>query len=141
MHAPLGYQPKNVLSAGILMHYENAKDWSGISPLEKRVAFVERVRQKIAAVPGVLSVAVSNDATPPYSGQEYKFQLEDQPAPPGGGPNVRVQFVSPGYFATLGIPLLQGRVWDEAENTRGDGVAMVNAAFARQYLRGRAAVG
>jgi predicted permease len=141
MHAPLGYQPKNVLSAGILMHYENARDWSGISPLEKRVAFVERVRQKIAAVPGVLSVAVSNDATPPYSGQEYKFQVEDQPALPAGGPNVRVQFVSPGYFATFGIPLLQGRVWDEAENTRGDGVAMVNAAFARQYLRGRAAVG
>jgi len=141
MHAPLGYQPKNVLSAGILMHYENPKDWGGISPLEKRVAFVERVRQKIAAVPGVLSVAVSNDATPPYSGQEYKFQVEDQPALPDGGPNVRVEFVSPGYFATLGIPLLQGRVWDEAENTRGDGVAVVNAAFARQYLRGRAAVG
>jgi predicted permease len=141
MHAPLGYQPKNVLSAGILMHYENAKDWSRISPLEKRVAFVERVRQKIADVPGVLSAAVSNDATPPYSGQEYKFQVEDQPNLSGGGPNVRVQFVSPGYFATLGIPLLQGRVWDEAENTRGDGVAMVNAAFAREYLSGRAPVG
>jgi predicted permease len=141
MHAPLGYQPKNVLSAGILMHYENARDWSGISPLDKRAAFVERVRQKIAGVPGVLSVAVSNDATPPYSGQEYKFQVEDQPALPGGGPNVRVQFVSPGYFATLGIPLLQGRVWDEAESARGDGVAMVNAAFAREYLSGRAAVG
>lgn len=141
MHAPLGYQPKNVLSAGILMHYENAKDWSGISPLDKRVAFVEQVRQKIAAVPGVLSAAVSNDATPPASGQEYKFQVEDQPAPLDGGPNVRVQFVSPGYFATLGIPLLQGRVWNEAENARGDGVAMVNAAFAREYLSGRAAVG
>lgn len=141
MHAPLGYQPKNVLSAGILMHYENANDWSGISPLDKRVAFVERVRQRIAAVPGVLSVAVSNDATPPYSGQEYKFQVEDQPALPEGGPNVRVEFVSPGYFATLGIPLLQGHVWDEAENARGDGVAMVNAAFAREYLSGSAAVG
>ncbi|MGB7170604.1 MAG: ADOP family duplicated permease [Acidobacteriaceae bacterium] len=141
MRAPLGYQPKNVLSAGILMHYENANDWSGISPLDKRVAFVERVRRKIAAVPGVLSVAVSNDATPPYSGQEYKFQVEDQPALPDGGPNVRVEFVSPGYFATLGIPLLQGRVWDEAENARGDGVAVVNIAFAREYLSGRAAVG
>jgi predicted permease len=141
MHAPLGYQPKNVLSAGILMHYENAKDWSGISPLDKRVAFVERVRQKIAAVPGVLSAAVSNDATPPASGQEYKFQVEDQPALPDGGPNVRVQFVSPGYFATLRIPLLQGRVWNEAENARGDGVAIVNAAFAREYLSGKAAVG
>ncbi len=53
MHAPLGYQPKNVLSAGILMHYENTHDWSGISPLDRRVAFVERIRQKIAAVPGV----------------------------------------------------------------------------------------
>ncbi len=84
---------------------------------------------------------MSNDATPPYSGQEYKFQVEDQPALPDGGPNVRVQFVSPGYFATLGIPLLQGRVWDEAENARGDGVAVVNAAFARQYLRGSAGVG
>lgn len=141
MRAPLGYQPKNVLSAGILMHYENAKDWSGISPLEKRVAFIEQVRQKIAAVPGVLSVAVSNDATPPYSGQEYKFQVEGQAALLGGGSNVRVQFVSPGYFTTLGIPLLKGRIWDEAENARGDGVAMVNAAFAREYLSGTAVVG
>jgi predicted permease len=141
MHAPLGYQPKNVLSAGILMHYENARDWSGISPLDKRVAFVEQVRQKIAVVPGVLSAAVSNDATPPASGQEYKFRVEDQPALPDGGPNVRVQFVSPGYFATLRIPLLQGRVWNEAENARGDGVAIVNAAFAREYLKGSTAVG
>ena len=141
MRAPLGYQPKNVLSAGILMHYENAKDWSAISPLEERVAFVERVRQRIAAVPGVLSVAVSNDATPPYSGLEYRFQVEGQPALPDVGPNVRVLFVSPGYFATLGIPLLEGRVWDETENARGDGVAMVNAAFAREYLSGSAAVG
>jgi hypothetical protein len=108
--------------------------------VEKRVAFVERVRQKIAAVPGVVSAAVSNDATPPFSGQEYTFQVEGQPAWSNAGPNVRVQFVSPGYFATLGIPLLEGRVWDEAENARGDGVAMVNSAFAKEYLSGSEAV-
>lgn len=141
LHAPLGYHPKNVLSVGILMHYENAKDWSGISALDKRAAFVERVRQTIAAVPGVIAAAVSNDATPPASGQEYPVQVEGQPALPDGGANVRVEFVSPGYFATLGIPLLQGRAWDAAENERGDGVAMVNAAFARVYLSGSAAVG
>ncbi|HEX3663251.1 MAG TPA: ADOP family duplicated permease [Acidobacteriaceae bacterium] len=141
MRAPLGYQPKDVMQAGILMHYENAKDWSGISPLAKRVAFVEQVRRKIAAVPGVLSVAVGNDATPPYSGQEHGFQIEGRPGEPDGGPNVRVEFVSPGYFATLAIPLLHGRMWDEAENARGDGVAVVNAAFAREYLSKSAAVG
>jgi len=141
MRAPLGYQPKHVMQAGLLMHFENAKDWSAISPLQKRAAFVEQIRQKIADIPGVLSAAVGNDATPPYSGQEQKFQLEGQPDAGDSGPNVRVEFVSPGYFSTLGIPLLQGRVWDEAENERGDGVAIVNAAFAREYLSGSAAVG
>lgn len=141
MHAPLGYQPKDVMQAAILMHSESFKDWSGISLLEKRIAFVDRVRQNIAAVPGVLSVAVGNFATPPDSGVEYGFQVKGQPGTADGGPNVRVELVSRGYFSTLGIPVLGGRIWDEAENTRGDGVAVVNAAFGREYLSGSAAVG
>ena len=144
MRAPLGYEPKDVMQMGFVMHYENPKDWSQISPLEKRVAFVERVRARIAAIPGVRSVAVGNDATPPYSGQERGFAIEGQPSAADlgdAGPKVRVEMVSPGYFATLGIRLLEGRVWDEAENARGDGVAVVNAAFAREYLAGREAVG
>lgn len=141
MRAPLGYQPKDVMGAGILMHFENPKDWSAISPLRKRAAFVQQIRQKIAEIPGVLSAAVSNDATPPYSGQEQKFQVDGRPDGGDNGPNVRVEFISPGYFATLGIPLLQGRVWDEAENARGDGVAVVNAAFVHEYLNGSAPLG
>lgn len=141
MRAPLGYQPKHVLEAGIFMHFENPQVWSAISQVQKRAAFVEQIRQKIAMIPGVLSAAVGNDATPPYSGQDQKFQLEGQSEGGDSGPNVRIEFVSPGYFVTLGIPLLQGRIWDETENVRGDGVAIVNAAFAREYLTGGAAVG
>ena len=141
IHAPLGYQPRNVMGTEIHMHWENAKDWSAISRQEKRVAFVERVRQKIAAVPGVLSVAVGNDATPPDSGLDYlAFQLEGSPAESDGQPKPLIEFVSREYFATLHIPLLRGRVWDEAENARGDAVAVVNAAFAREYLSGSAGV-
>lgn len=141
MRAPLGYEPKHVMDAGILMHFENPKDWSAISALQKRAAFLEEIRQKIAAIPGVLSAAVGTNATPPYSGQEQKFQVEGRPDGGESGPNVRVEYVSPEYFATLRIPVLQGRVWDEAETMRGDGVAIVNAAFAREYLTERAAVG
>lgn len=140
MRAPLGYQPKNVMQLGFLMHFENPKVWSQIGGRDERAAFVERIRQKIAAVPGVLSVAVGTWATPPSSGQANGFQIEGQ-AGGGAGAQVDVEFVSPEYFATLGIRLLQGRVWDEAENARGDGVAIVNAVFAREYLSGRAAVG
>jgi ABC-type antimicrobial peptide transport system permease subunit len=38
------------------------------------------------------------------------------------------------YFAALRIPLLQGRVWNRDENTRGDFIAVVNHAFATRYL-------
>lgn len=140
MRAPLGYQPQDVMEAGIFMHVDNPQAWSAIRPIQKRAAFVEQIRQKIATIPGVLAVAVGNDATPPYSGQEQKFQIGGQPEAGDSGPNVRVEFVSPGYFATLEIPLLQGRLWDQTENMRGDGVAIVNAAFAREYLA-RSAVG
>jgi hypothetical protein len=41
--------------------------------------------------------------------------------------------VSQQVFTTLGIPLVQGRVWDDTENLRGDGAAVINQAFARHY--------
>lgn len=47
MHAALGYEPKNVLQVSIFMRLENPNDGSAVSPLPKRVVFVEQIRQKI----------------------------------------------------------------------------------------------
>jgi predicted permease len=136
---PLGYDPKNVMQAGIVMHWNNPKDWEGIRSREQRAAYIDQVRQKIASVPGVTSVAVGTDATPPYSGVERTFDIvgktnsEEQEA--------RVHLVSPEFFATLRIPLLRGRIWDQTENTRGDFVAVVNESLARRYWPHENAIG
>ena len=130
-NVPLGYDPDHVMEAGIGMHVNNPKEWHDIQSREGRVAFVDQIRQKIAAVPGVTSVAVASDSTPPYSGNDYPIEVAGKSN--NTGQDVRVHFTSPEFFATLHIRLLRGRVWNQAENKQGDFVAVVNEAFAHRY--------
>jgi predicted permease len=129
MRLPLGYNPKNVLQVGIMMHWGDPKVWQSLQPREPRAAYIERIRERIALVPGVVSAAVGTDAAPPWSGIEHTVVISGSRQQ-----SVRVLRISPEYFSTLGIPLLRGRLWDSAENARGDGVAIVNESFARHYL-------
>jgi predicted permease len=128
---PLGYDPGNVMQVGIVLHFNDPKEWEHIKLRADRAAFIEHVRQKIASVPGVISAAVGTDATPPYSGVERPFDIADKANSEGQA--ARVHLVSPEFFATLRIPLLSGHIWNEAENTRGDFLAVVNESFARRY--------
>lgn len=139
MNAPLGYEPKNVMEAGVAMHFQDQKSWEGIKTREARAAYIEQIRQRIAQVPGVLSIAVSMDSTPPYSGVERGFEIAGMPA--SEEQQARVHLVGPRYFSTLRIPLLSGRFWNDPENSRGDGVAVINEAMAHRYWPNGDAIG
>jgi predicted permease len=130
-NVPLGYDPDHVMQAGIVMHWNNPTEWHDIQSREGRIAFVDQIQQKIAAVPGVTSVAVASDSTPPYSGIDYPLEVAGKSN--NSGQEVRVHLTSPEFFATLHIKLLRGRVWTQAENRQGDFVAVVNEAFAHSY--------
>jgi predicted permease len=131
MRAPLGYDPKNVMQVGIVMHWDKPADWNRIRSRADRSAFIEQVRQKIAYVPGVLSVAVATDATPPNLGRDETFEVLGEPA--GQQQQARIYFIGQQYFSTLRIGLLSGRIWDQPENMRGDSVAVINKSFAQLY--------
>ena len=126
---PLGYEPNHVMQAGIVMHFRDLHAWQSIQSRDARTAFIDQIQQKIAAVPGVRSVSIGTP--PPYSGQQMTIDVS------GGSDRetqeARVHLVSAEYFATLQIPLRRGRIWDAAENTRGDFIAVVNQSFARRY--------
>ncbi len=127
----LGYDPHNVLNAGIMAHWNDKAAWSNIESRSARAAWFEQIRRKMAAVPGVLSVGISIDVCPPNGGSERKIEIlgktfeQEQ--------NSQILAVGRNYFSTLRVPLLGGQVWDDAENLRGDGVAVVNETFARQF--------
>jgi predicted permease len=126
MHTPLGYDPHNVMSVGIPVHDGAYPTW------EARLAYFEQLRNKASTVPGVTLAAISTNATPPSNGWQTGVEILGKAQ--RDGQKVRVNFVSPGYFPLLRIPLAQGRIWDEAENHHAAHVAVINQTMARLYF-------
>jgi predicted permease len=139
MQMPLGYDPSNVMKIGISLHTHDPAEWSRLQPREARTAYIEQIREKIASVHGLSTVAVSIDATPPDADVPTSFIVDGNGD--GEQPQARVMLVCQRYFAALRIPLLQGRVWNADENSRGDFIAIVNRAFATRYLSSSNALG
>jgi predicted permease len=142
MRMPLGYDPANVMTIGIRLHNKNPGEWSRIQPREARIAYIEQIQEKIASLPGISTVAVGVDATPPsIGGAFYEQSFEIDGTGDHEQPQARVVLVEQRYFAALRIPVLQGRIWNTDENTRGDFIAVVNQAFATRYLSSSTALG
>jgi predicted permease len=133
MHADLGYDPHNIMSVGIPVHDGTYKTWP------ERAAYFERLYSKVSEVPGIEMLAVSSNATPPSNGRETKFEIVGKPATENQ--TFRFNMVSPEYFPALRIPLLQGRIWDQAENHRGAPLVVINQTLAHRYFPNSDAIG
>jgi predicted permease len=133
LHTQLGYDPRNVMSVGVPLHEDTFTSW------ESRRAYFEQLRAKVAETPGVTMAAISTNATPPHNGDNQKFEILGKP---GAEDQMGlVNSVSEGYFGALRIPLLEGRIWDHAENNRAALVAIINRTLAQRYFPNGDAVG
>jgi predicted permease len=133
IHAPLGYDPHNVLSLGLPLQDNSYITWAA------RGAYFEQLRAKVAETPGVTMTAISRNATPPRNGWNLRFEILGHPAREEQMASINV--IGPAYFATLRIPLVQGRIWDEIENRNGAHVAVINRTLARRYFPNGDAIG
>jgi putative ABC transport system permease protein len=132
-HTKLGYDPHNVMSVGIPIHDGTYKTW------EERSAYFVRLHDKAAEVPGVTMTAISSNATPPSNGFRTGFEIVGKPS--NGAQMLRFNMVSREYFPTLSIPLLQGRIWDRAEETRGAATMVINETMAKRFFPNGDAIG
>ena len=99
---------------------------------------LEELRRRIAALPGVESVFVTTGL--PVDGQfDKEFRLDG--AKDGESFKVEGRWAGPGYFQTLGIPVLFGRVFDERDSPESPEVIVVSEAFARRFFGTPNAVG
>src|SRR5207247_1130831 len=64
------------------------------------------------------------------------FNIEERPTPPPKRPACDMAFATPGYFKTVGVPLLKGRVFTERDDAKAPSVLVVNKAFAEKYFPG-----
>lgn len=127
----LGVDTRNVLTFYLPVPQGRFKEPEQITPYYKQLL------EKIEAVPGIESAAVTTGLPLIGAGSVRPFRVVGAPLPAPGTPqNAGVQGVTHGYFDTFGIRVIQGRHFDEQDAASGARVAMVNEAFAVKYLSG-----
>jgi putative ABC transport system permease protein len=140
-HVDLGVDPHNVLTMRIALLAAAYQGRNGESP--RQTEFFHQLLQKVGALPGVLFVgAIDGDGLPPVGGSGMDFLIVGRPAPaPSERPDAVYRDVSPDYFRTMGIQLLNGRFFTEADNEDAPGAAIINERLGRDYWPGRDPIG
>ncbi len=124
-----GFNPERLLTLETFLppaRYPNA---------QRQAAFYQQVGQRLAAVPGVQSVGAS--IGPPFTGASIGigFEIEGRAAAsPGAQLVASYRAISPGYFQTMGVPLLKGRDFSDGDNSEAPGAAIINQSFARRFF-------
>jgi putative ABC transport system permease protein len=129
-----GYDPSGVLVMRVSLT-------SSRYPPQQRQAFFDQAVASIRTLPGVVEAAAGS-GVPPDSGSTFgQLEIDGRPDPNrrsgvfGGG------FVSPTYFATLAIPVLEGRVFSDDDVLERDRVVVLGASTAALYFPGESPIG
>ncbi len=105
----------------------------GYTP-ERAVQLLEQWRQRVATLPGVLSVA-GTDSTPLSGGNRSDiFRALGRPQSNQPEISVELYMATPGYFETMGIPRLAGRDFSNETVTSGPKAGIINEAFAQKIF-------
>jgi putative ABC transport system permease protein len=104
-------------------------------------AFFQQLSERVGALPGVRSVGVGSQF-PPITFLRRQFAIEGRPAASEGElPSAFLTLASDGYFPTLGVPLIRGRVPNERDTELTPLVVVINDVLARRYFAGSDPVG
>ncbi|MBA4136646.1 MAG: hypothetical protein C0518_04950 [Opitutus sp.] len=132
----IGLKPEGVVTGRVaLPRAHRASD-------EAANSLRERLLTAMREIPGVTSVTLAS-ATPFQGGLPINaFTLERDTLPPGSPqPGAFRIIMTPGYFETLGIQLLEGRFYTEADMAPNLRQFVVDESFAKRYFPGRSALG
>jgi predicted permease len=109
---------------------------------EGTVRFFERALERVRAIPGVESAALATRV--PFSVNANRWDniwIPGRHLPGATGDTIDVTRVSPEYFGTIGVPIVQGRNFTDHDRPESPKVAIVNETFARRFWPGENAVG
>jgi putative ABC transport system permease protein len=111
-------------------------------PREQRAAFVREILQATRALPGVTSAgAIFGLSLDEDEGVFCGLDIEGRPVPQSQRPRVAFRLVDSQYFATMKIPLLQGRTFTPQDEQGGPPLAIVNETLARRMFPGESPLG
>jgi len=128
-----------------LVTFQLAPGLSGYTN-ERATIFYRDLRERLRSMPGAVSVGLAT--VPILSGDEWdsSMAVEGHQAKDGEDMQAFMNSVSPGYFQTMKIPVLEGRDFRESDahdlpGPNASGVVLVNRSFEQHFFPGRSAVG
>jgi predicted permease len=123
-----GFDTNNLLVARLSLPQSTYKD------RESMKVFYEKIADRVKVLPGVKAVGLASVL--PLSGMNARsdFSIAGRPvASLKDLPGAQNRWITPGYFALMNIPVLQGREFTEYDTAHSQGVAVIDEALARRY--------
>lgn len=133
--APLGFRPSGILTLSISLPEVRYKD-EGIA------RFYDTLVEEVRALPGV--AAASTGVNIPFDNNDWDSSVHltgTPPYAPGKEPSAEINFVSPGYFKVMGIPLLEGRDFDGRDAFGHPEAVIVDESFVKRFFPGKDPIG
>lgn len=119
-----GFDPKHVFTARLRVSFDKLDH-------DRHFEFYQQLIGRVAALPGVVSASAGWPLPMSDNHASISFGIEGRPIAKGDEPSEFIGVVMPGYFDTLRIPLLSGRMFGEQ---KGPPVIVIDQAFARKYF-------
>jgi predicted permease len=132
-HVNPGFDPENLLTFQLQS--------GGQSTPEQRAAFQQNIRDRLTAIPGVVSVGVARPLPLAGGFSPIRWGLEPALTDSSKYQAADPQFVLPGYFETMKTPLLAGRTFTQADNAPQRLVMIIDQTLAARAFPGESAVG
>jgi putative ABC transport system permease protein len=133
---PLGFNPEHVVTMGIGLPEKKYPE------PERRVALFEQLLVQVQSLPGVRSAALVMGL--PLSGNSSQLSVNIIGAPPqapGEAVSAHYAQISPGYFRSMNIPLLQGRDFGEQDRANTVPAVIVDETFVKKFKLGTNVIG
>ncbi|HET9036370.1 MAG TPA: ABC transporter permease [Myxococcaceae bacterium] len=130
-----GFRTENAVAFRIQLPVERYPDDAS------RRAMVEAYLPRLRALPGVSHAGAVNDLPLSGSNTNGNFSIEGQVFDKAREPAIEYRLASPGYLEAMGIPLREGRTFEEGDRAGGERVALVNAEAVRRFWGGRSPLG
>jgi len=135
---PLGMETEHVITAGFVLGKQR------YSQDVQQLQFYDQLESRLRQIPGAASFVIT-DSLPPGGGRARplsSIQAEGQRSFQGGtGGMVPWRYVTPGYFATLGIPIVRGRGFREEDRAPAEHAIILSESLARKLFPNEDAVG
>jgi predicted permease len=135
-HVDPGFRSENLLTMKIVLPETRYPD------KQRRSLFYDELLRRVETLPGVASAAVATNLPLTSSGNSVGIAIEGRADPaPDRVPIVITRVVSPGYFKTMTIPLLEGRVFTEGDKADSPTAVVISETTARRFWPGENALG